>query len=212
MINATNKSSGTDFQPIAAGSYPARCYSMIHIGTVEEEILGTKKILNKVRIFWELPTELKVFKVENGEQPSAISKEFNLSMNEKANLRKMLEGWRGKGFTESEAENFDITKLLGKACLINVIHKTAKTGSKVYAEISSISALPKGFECPPQVNKTFEFNYDNFDQKVFDSLPDYLKDKMKQSEEYAAIQFNQHQAFDLKDQPQQSNGVDDLPF
>jgi len=207
MINATNKSGGSDYAPIEAGSYPARCYSMIHIGTVEEEIMGTKKNLNKVRITWELPTEMKVFKTENGEQPSSISKEYTLSMNEKANLRKMLEGWRGKGFTESEAESFDITKLLGVACLLNVIHKTSKAG-KTYAEIASVSALPKGYVCPAQINKNFEFNYDNFDQKVFDILPDFIKDKMKQSEEYAAVQFAEHQSFEIKEH----SSSDDLPF
>jgi hypothetical protein len=53
-INATN--SGVKKDPIASGNYAARCYQMIHIGTVSELILGEKKILNKVRIGWELPT------------------------------------------------------------------------------------------------------------------------------------------------------------
>src|SRR3990167_3685661 len=35
-----------------------------------------------------------------------ISKFYTLSLSEKANLRKDLEGWRGKSFTESELEGF----------------------------------------------------------------------------------------------------------
>ena len=61
MINATNEG-GKTFAPIAPGTYPARCYSMVHIGTVTEEYQGEKKEQNKVRITWELPTELKEFK------------------------------------------------------------------------------------------------------------------------------------------------------
>ncbi len=50
-ITATNKG-GSSYEPIPAGAYPARCYSMIHIGTIEENILGQTKKLNKVRITW----------------------------------------------------------------------------------------------------------------------------------------------------------------
>jgi hypothetical protein len=182
-IIATNSGSGTNFEPIPAGSYAARCYSMIHIGTNEETILGTVKRLNKVRITWELPTETKVFKEKNGEQPYVLSKEFTLSMHEKANLRKFLQSWRGKTFTEKEAESFDISVLLGKPCLISVNHKQAKNGN-TYAEIAGVNLLPKGMECPPQINESQELTYSNFNQSLFDSLPDFLKDKITTSDEY----------------------------
>jgi len=178
MIKATNKG-GSNYEPIAAGTYAARCYQMIHIGTAEENILGQVKKLNKVRITWELPTETKVFKEENGEQPHVISKEFTLSMNEKATLRKFLEGWRGKSFTEKEAESFDITVLLGKPCMLSIIHKQAKNGN-TYAEISSVSSVPKGMNVPDQINPSKELNYDKFDWELFETLPDFIKYKMKQ--------------------------------
>jgi len=182
MITATNKG-GSNYEPIAAGTYAARCYQMIHIGTAEENILGQVKKLNKVRITWELPTETKVFKEENGEQPHVISKEFTLSMNEKATLRKFLEGWRGKAFTEKEAEAFDITVLLGKPCMLSIIHKQAKNGN-IYAEISSVSSVPKGMNVPEQFNESKELNYDKFDWELFETLPDFIKDKMKQTDEF----------------------------
>ena len=82
---------------------------MVHIGKVEEEYLGEKKMQNKVRITWELHEEKKVFKEENGEQPFVLSKEFSLSMHEKSSLRKWLESWRGKAFTEDESKLSDST-------------------------------------------------------------------------------------------------------
>lgn len=186
MITATN-SGGGDHTPVPAGTYVARCYSMIHIGTVEENIMGESKWLNKVRISWELPTETKVFKDENGEQPYVISKEFTLSMNEKANLRKFLEGWRGKGFSEDEAKAFDITALLGKPCMLSVIHKTSKKGN-IFAEISSCSALPKGLVCPDQINEMLELNYtDNWSTREYSKLPQFIKDKMSQSKEFKSM-------------------------
>jgi len=182
-IIARNSGSGTNFEPIPAGSYAARCYSMIHIGTNEETILGTVKRLNKVRVTWELPTETKVFKEENGEQPYVLSKEFTLSMHEKANLRKFLQSWRGKVFTEKEAESFDISVLIGKPCLISVNHKLAKNGN-TYAEIAGVNLLPKGMECPPQINESQELTYSDWNQSIFDALPDFIKDKIQTSDEY----------------------------
>jgi len=186
-INATNK--GTKRELIPSGNYVARCYSMIEIGTVKESFQGEEKTLHKVRIGWELPTELKVFKEENGEQPYVISKEYTLSMNEKASLRKMLASWRGKDFTESEAKSFDITKLIGVACMLNIIEKPGtKDPSSVYNEIASVSPMIKGMQCPQQVNPTFELSYDKFDFDMFESLPDFIKDKMKTSEEFRKVQ------------------------
>jgi hypothetical protein len=207
-INATN--SGQQRQLIESGNYIARCYQMIHIGTVSEVILGQQKILNKVRIGWELPTELKVFKEENGEQPCVISKEFTLSMNEKATLRKTLASWRGKDFSEDEAKCFDVTKLLGKPCMLNIIQKPSKDGTKLYNEIAGVTPLPKGFECPPQINENLLWDYDTANMNVFEKLPDFLKDKIKESLEWQALQ--QPNATHIDSPHSLSEPVDDLPF
>jgi hypothetical protein len=209
-IIATSNGS-TNFEPMATGNYPARCYSMVHIGTVDEIILGTQKTLNKVRITWELPTELKVFKEENGEQPQVISKEFTLSMHEKATLRGFLKNWRGKDFSEEEAKAFDIEKLIGAPCMLNITHKKSKDGTKTYAEIGSISTMPKGFLCPPQINKSFVWTYEDFDIEKFNALPDYLKAKMINSVEYKQAVSGGMEAHVVE--PEIVNeDPDDLPF
>ena len=169
---------------IKTGNSIARCYSFVHIGTNTENILGEDKVLNKVRITWELPLELRIYNEDKGMQPMVISKEYTLSLHEKANLRKDLDSWRGKAFTEEEAKSFDITKLLGVPCLLNVIHKETAKGNK-YAMIASITPLMTGMDCPDQVNETFEFNYDDkFDTKFIEAQPDFIKDKIKSSVEY----------------------------
>lgn len=186
MINATSNGSNKNFQPIEAGTYPARCYSMIHIGTVTETFQGESKQLNKVRISWELPNELKEFKEGEGERPFVISKEFTLSLHEKATLRKFLESWRGKTFTEAEAKKFDVSTLLGLPCMVSVIHKTSQNG-KTYAEISGVSTVIKGFTVPPQINPTQVLSYDNFNYQLYDTLPQFLKDKISTSVEFNAL-------------------------
>lgn len=217
MAIIAKNNGGTQRELIPAGNYIARCYQQIHIGTVDETIMGETKHLNKIRIGWELPSELRVFKEEKGEQPVVISKEFTLSMNEKASLRIALKSWRGKDFTDEEAAAFDTTKLLGVPCMLNIIHKPSKKdASKVYEEIAGITPIPKGMTCPPQVNPTVELNYDNFDEELFNSLPDFIKDKMKSSDEYKAMKNPEHYTFVDNDGKElvttEDDDSSDLPF
>lgn len=185
-INATSNSAPREL--IEAGLHMARCYYMVQIGTVKEEFKGEKKTMQKVRIGWEFPELTKVFKEENGPQPFVLSNEYTLSMAEKANLRAVLTSWRGKAFTEDEAKSFDITKLIGVPCLINITHKPSKAdATKVYEQISGITPLMKGQKCPAQVNPTFVLSYDAWDEAKFNTLPDFIKDKMKTSVEYQAL-------------------------
>lgn len=210
-INATNSGSMQSLTP--AGNHIARCYQMIEIGTVNELIMGKSQTLRKVRVGWELPLEMREFKEGDGEKPFVISKEYTLSMHEKSNLRKDLKSWRGRDFTDDEAKSFDITKLIGVACMLNIIHKPSKDGSKIYANISGVTPMPKGITCPPAFNPLFTLSYDDFDQEIFDTLPDFIKDKMKGSLEYANMLKPQeththHEEVFNPNDPEQ----DDLPF
>ena len=222
-ITATNEG-GSNFAPVEAGTYVARCISMIHIGTIEETIKGAKKSLNKVLIKWELPNKKKEFKEGEGEKPYVVSKDFTLSMNAKANLRKFLESWRGKALTEDECKAFDITKVIGAPCMLSIIHTTSAAG-KVYADVASISKLMEGLVVPPQINPSVELNYDNFDRAIFEALPEFIRKKIESSFEYKqmmnggeAAEFEREEQ--LRKQGQVSNGPvtnnaghnDDLPF
>lgn len=190
-INA-KASANYERELIPAGNYVARCYKMIEIGTVPTEFQGEKKMTHKVRIGWELPTELKIFSQEKGEQPCVIEKEYTLSLGDKSNLRKDLKSWRGKDFTTEEAEKFDITKLLGIPCMLNVIHVSGKKDpSKQYQAIGSISPLPKGLICDPQINPSFEFSFDGFSQEKFNLLPEYIRKQIEESDEYKATQVSE---------------------
>jgi hypothetical protein len=200
-----------DFKKVNPGTYVARCFSMIEIGTIETEFKGQKKKQKKVNLTFELPTELDVFDEAKGEQPYVVSKTYTLSMFKDANLRKDLEGWRGKGFTEKEAEGFDLTKLLGKPCLISIIHAPRKDDpSKTYVQISSISTLMKGQTCPKQINATRLLSYDAFNVEVFNSLSDYLKKMIESSDEYKAMK---DPSLTHVDEPVDVTNEDDgLPF
>lgn len=203
---------------VPQGNHVARCVKMIELGTIPGEYMGQAKMFHKVRIGWELPLELRVFKEENGEQPMMIEKEYTLSLAENAHLRKDLKSWRGKDFTEAEAEAFDITKLLGVPCMLNVIHVQGKNDpTKTYQQIAGVTPLPKGFICPDQINPSFVFELENFNKEKFDSLPEFIRDTIVKSEEYNALHSSpsiaqQNAPFPLADNNDSEEQHDDLPF
>lgn len=208
-ITATNN--GTVREPIPAGNYIARCYQMIELGTITEFVINKTVTLKKVRIGWELPTELKVFDPAKGEQPLAISKEYTLSMHEKSNLRKDLKSWRGRDFTEDEAKAFDITKLIGAPCMLNIIHKNSATDpTRVYDQIAGITAMPKGVKAPEAMNKPFVLSYDDFDEDKFKILPDFIKVKMQGSSEFQALRNPAERTFVNANDI--TEPIEDLPF
>ena len=170
---------GKQRQQPPAGTHVARCVSVIDLGT-QPGVFGSKR---KVRISWETPDETAVFDSQKGEQPFMLSKEYTLSLYEKANLRHDLESWRGKAFIPDELKGFDIFDLLGTPCLISVIHKPSADGSKVYANVSSISKLAKGMTIAAQINPSVKYSIEDGANAVFDSLPGWLQKKILDADE-----------------------------
>ena len=206
---------GSTREPVPAGTYPARLYKIIHFGTIPDTYQGQQKMTNKIRLDWELPTEMKVFDPEKGEQPLSISKDYTLSMNEKANLCRDIESWEGRKFqSDEEAEAYDITDLIGRDCMINVAHKVSNASGNIYAYIASISPMPKGMQCPLPINPSFIWDYDtNFDHNILDNMHEYFQDKIKSSQEYRA----KMEPIDVQDAPMPTANddpgePDDLPF
>ena len=162
-------SGGGDFEITPAGNHIGICYMVCDLGEQEVDWQGAKKVMRKVRFSWELPNEL----MKDG-RPFSASKKYTLSLGDKANLRKDLESWRGRAFSDQELEGFELFNVVGKACMINVIHETAN--GKTYANVASVAALPKGMPAPVMVNKKvmFSLNDDNA-VDVFNGLPEWLQ-------------------------------------
>jgi hypothetical protein len=208
-MGITAKQSEKQFELVPAGNHLARCYQMIEIGTEEIEYNGDKKLVHRVRIVWELPNEKKVFNPEKGEQPFSIGKDYTLSMHEKATLRHDLQSWRGKAFTDEEANSFDITKLLGKPCMLNVIHEQSKNGNN-YAKIAGVTAVPKGMPVPNQVNESFMLSFEDWDDKKFSALPDWLKQRIEKTPQFKK-RF-EPVAVPQWEEPASNDDGSDLPF
>lgn len=167
---------GGEFQHAPAGTHIARCIRLIDLGTQHSSYQGQPTIRNQVLVTWELPNE----PMSDG-KPFTVSNFYTNSLNEKATLRHHLAGWRGRDFTDEEAKKFDLMAVLGKPCMLSVIHN-----DKGKARISSVSALPKGTTVPPQVNASSSFWIEEWDQKAYEAIPQGIRKIIEQSDEYKA--------------------------
>lgn len=168
-----------------AGTFIARVTRIIYIGTIKETYMGEEKEMPKVMITWELPTETHVFKEEDGAKPFTISKEYTHSMGKKSNLRPVTEAIIGASLLDEEAYNFDHDELLGLPCQITIIHEEKESGT--WEKVTTVSPLLKGVTCPPQVNPSKVLSFEKWDEALFESLPNFIKNKIISSKEYKAM-------------------------
>ena len=170
-----------------SGTYPARCIQVIDLWTQTVEWQWQQKEQRKIRLTFELPTELETFNPEKGEQPFVVSKNYTLSLSDKSKLREHFESWRGQEFTQQELDWFDIHNILGKECTISVVHEKSADGTKTYANLSTVSKAMKGMNIPEAINQLVYFTIEDFDQAIYDSLPEFLRTKIADSKEFKAI-------------------------
>lgn len=208
-LKSTAKGGG-NFTPVPAGSHPAWCFSIVDLGTQKTEYMGTPKLTPQVRIGFEVPSETIV--IEGVEKPMTIHQEYTNSLSEKANLRHHLVGWRGVDFTDEQLKEFDLSKLIGKSCMISVVHKTSKSGN-VYGQITSISKLPKGMAAlPPMSNTVVLFDVGQGRNAVFEKLPDFLKEKIALCKEWTSPAAQEDEPpTQGEDMPPEDDG-DSIPF
>lgn len=169
---------------IPAGIKTAVCCGIIDIGEQETTWEGRTKVANKVLFLWEIPKE--TIETENGPVPRMVSKQFTNSLHEKAALRNMLQAWRGESFPDDPEFVFDMSEMLGKPCMLTVIHKTSHDG-KIYAKVDSIMGLPEGLE-PPKASRLISFDFD--EPNALDNitlLPEWVQDRIKSSNTYAML-------------------------
>jgi hypothetical protein len=183
-------SGGGNFKRVPSGVHVGRCYSLIDLGTQLSSGQYGEKLQHKIRVAWELfgeDEEGKPLTVEfdGKEMPMTISKSYTLSLNEKSSLRKDLQSWRGREFTDEEAKGFDISKLIGAYCMVNVT--TSETNGKTYSNVANLTPLPTALKAnkPAPIHEIVTFDLDNPDWAVFDSFHDKLKDAIKRSPEFA---------------------------
>jgi hypothetical protein len=131
---------GAAFTPAPAGTHAAVCVDVIDLGMIEVTYQGKTQRKHKIVIAWQIDED------RDDGKPFLVRRRYTCSLHEKATLRRDLESWRGRAFSDQELQAFDIENLLSVGCLINVIHES-RNGS-TYANVASVMRLPEGMTAP----------------------------------------------------------------
>jgi hypothetical protein len=187
-ISETQKN--TERQLPEAGATVGVLFSLVDLGTQEVTWDGETKNTPKLRLAFELPEQTIEGEVtENGKttkvtKPMVVSIELTRSLGERATLRKHLETWRGQAFTSKELASFSLKNLLGKACLLTLVHKTSQAGRN-YCAIQGIAKLPKSMKAPAKTENGHVFyEIEQGEGGQFGELPEWLQEKIRASREF----------------------------
>lgn len=135
MAIVATANEGKTFLPAPQGTHQAVCVDVIDKGMLPNKFKDGQ-LQHKIDVAWEIGETR-----DDGKRFS-VYKRYTLSLNEKANLRKDLESWRGKPFTREEEMGFDVETVIGANCLVNITHKVS--GDRTYANVVSVMPLIKG--------------------------------------------------------------------
>ena len=185
-----NSKGGGDFKPVPPGLYAAYCVQLVDLGTQISEKFGAS---HKIRITWEIHGEdesgapLMIVGREGDSMPMVVGGEYTVSLGTKANLRKLLASWRGRDFTDEELAGFDISNVLGAPCMVNITNSTNATSGKTYANVAAVAPMPKGMPRPERAHPLVKFDLDAPDMAVFNSLPEWVREKIEASPEWQEL-------------------------
>ena len=128
------------------GQFAAICVDVIDLGDQVSNWQGKEKLQHKCAIVF-LTGEVN----PETERPFEVTERFTVTMGEKGNLRPFLERWRGKSYTQDEAdEGAPLHKLVGVSALVTIEHRKSGNG-RTYANVAAICPLPKAMP-KPEVN------------------------------------------------------------
>lgn len=174
-LRAPVNSGGEEFRRVPPGTHVAIVRMIVDLGIQPGRGIYPQP-KHELYVGFEVPEE-RVTYTKDGKEiegPMAIGRTYTLSMSEKSNLRKDLQSWRGRNFTDDEAAEFDIESILGKACMITVVEK--QSGDKVYSNIVGMSGLPKGVPSPKPENPLLIYTSER--KGALDKLPKWLQEKI----------------------------------
>lgn len=176
MIASDN--GGQTIPKLEGGVYTAISSAIIDLGLQTSEKF--QKTQRKFMMIWNIKGE----EVEvNGEKlPRTMSKEYSFSLNEKSTLRKDLQAWRGKVFTDEELQGFNLLNIINKPCQLQIILE--EKNGKQYNNIASIMALPKGTTIE-ELQNTYHFDIeDEATYMNWSNIPSWIQERIKKADNF----------------------------
>lgn len=205
------KAGGKDLGRIEDGTYVARFVQLIDLGDQEQIDFSTKESKGWARELWwtfEFPTER--IEVNEEDRPRWLSKAVKFSTHEKSTMTAWLKALDPKGTAKT------LDELIGRSVMVEV---GSTSGDK--AKITNVMKVMKGVKVGELENEPDTFDMDEPDMAVFDKLPDFLKERIKEAQNFPnsalAIELNKRgedtgASEDNAEEADEPDFDDDIPF
>ena len=162
------------YVPCPEGTQTGRISGVFNVGRQPDKGFGASRK-------WIFEVEVSSALREDGSR-FRLTKWMQESIFRKANMRKAIEAALGRSLTEAEAAGFDIRTILGKPCLVTVVHKDGENG--INANIEGFAALPAGMTAPELMAKPIAYNFEADGRSIPDEVPEFIQKAIKESAEW----------------------------
>jgi hypothetical protein len=153
---------------------------IIDIGTQKREYKGvTKPPIRKLRFTFVVPAQKYVFDEAKGPEPFHVHRTYTVSDHENAALPGVVKALAGVPLTP----DFDIASLLGKNCMGELV----KSDDGKYTNVGTLMGMQLGAEILSGF-ETYVFSLDQFDWNEFNELPTFVKEMIRISPQFKAIE------------------------
>lgn len=205
MSLIAKESGGSNIPPLEQDIYEAVCLWIIDMGTQVEEYKGEAKTKHKCFMTFVVPSETVL--IDGEKKPRVVSREYPVSLHERATLRAHLEAWRGRQFTDEELRGFDLRNVVGKPCRI-------QTGLTSGGNTKIVGILkPKEPAKIPEEMEAGTFVLDDFDGgDLPEWIPNFVKDKIAESPEYQRKTQNSTPAQSQATADESDEPDEEMPF
>jgi hypothetical protein len=198
----------------AEGYHRARAIGFVEVGT----IFIVSHWQHRVRISFELPYDMRQFDENDATEirPKIISKEYASRLYGKSKLKLHLQQWLGNDVIneiitrQQQGKPFDPYIFIGQICQIKIEHIKNDKGNW-FEEITDVQPIKKQETIdnfPDQISQGYVLTYEDWLPSIYNSLSDYVKDRIASSKEYKRMFGSDH----YDDIPLQSDGAPDQPL
>lgn len=198
------------------------CYGVAVLGTQTSTYQGKTKKNMKVRILWEIADE--THPLEEGGEPKRLQvfSDYNLFMDDKANIVKMLKAWFPALANKENWKLGDAVRgIVGKSCRGIIEHRKSADGKNTYANLAASGAgiLPPKINISACENPTFffDFDIDKFNWEEYNKVPAWIRKTIEKSDEWPSVLAKHGQGGNTQQEQQASapavdEDLSDLPF
>jgi hypothetical protein len=171
-------------EPMEAGTYPCRIVQVLDLGLqAQRPYQGQEKPpAQMIMVTYEFTDEF--MKDEDGkdmeDKPRWLSEEFplyNLNQDKAKSTKRYL------ALDADKVHEGDWTQLVGQACNVTVVNNVGKGAheGKTFTNIASVASMRSkdADRTAPLVNDPKTFNLEDPSIEIFNSLPDWLQEKIK---------------------------------